>query len=155
MALLKRVFAATLALWGGVAFGGPLDAAWLVGRTDRSPLSYRVGEKMTFSLELHGAGRLARGRYFIDWQREGDDGKSFRTARTRPRTVRCPSRATSSGVIRRGFPSDGAAKGSLGAGLRTRIASRESAVSTDPRKRRRPELLAVQMPVTAIWALSR
>ena len=78
MMLMKKVFAATLSLLGGVAFGGPLDAAWLVGRTDRPPLSYRVGEKMTFSLELHGAGTLERGRYFIDWKREGDDGKSLK-----------------------------------------------------------------------------
>ena len=61
-----------LGLAGG-AFAHPLDAAYLVGETDRNPLAYRAGEKMTFTLALVNAdGPLEEGAYRIDWRRTGD-----------------------------------------------------------------------------------
>lgn len=72
----RRLIAAFTVL--GLACGciaHPLDTAYLVGETDRNPLEYRAGEKMTFTLALVNAdGPLEEGAYRIDWRRTGDDG---------------------------------------------------------------------------------
>ena len=52
------------------AAGGP----WLKGVTDKSPLEYKSGETMTFTLTLERAADLPSG-LFIEWLRTGDDGK--------------------------------------------------------------------------------
>ena len=50
--------------------------AVLHGETDKPrAIDYKPGETMTFTLSLRGAGRLERGKYFIDWSRTGDDGR--------------------------------------------------------------------------------
>ena len=57
------------------AFGGVLDTAWIQGKTDKSPISYKPGEKMVFTLtpqRLEGA--VPAGEYFLEWTRSGDDG---------------------------------------------------------------------------------
>ncbi|MBQ3341311.1 MAG: acetylxylan esterase [Kiritimatiellae bacterium] len=59
------------------ALSGPLDDAYLIGRTSRPALSYKVGEKITFYLTLEHAGVLESNKYFISWKREGDDKKTF------------------------------------------------------------------------------
>ena len=75
--LAKRKLIAAFTVLG-LACGGiahPLDTAYLVGETDRNPLEYRAGEKMTFTLALVNAdGPLEEGAYRIDWRRTGDDG---------------------------------------------------------------------------------
>ncbi|MBQ0032090.1 MAG: acetylxylan esterase [bacterium] len=58
-----------------VAFGGVLDNAWIKGTTDKDPISYKPGEKMTFTLSAQGLdGELPAGEYFLEWTRSGDDG---------------------------------------------------------------------------------
>ena len=52
------------------AAGGP----WLKGVTDKSPLEYKSGETMTFTLTLERAADLPSG-LFVEWLRTGDDGK--------------------------------------------------------------------------------
>ena len=56
-------------------FGAPLDFAWMKGVTDKDPVSYKVGEKMVFTLTAEDVeGQLPTGEYFLKWQRSGDDG---------------------------------------------------------------------------------
>ena len=43
-AFLALIFAAV------AAFGGVLDNAWIKGTTDKDPITYKPGEKMTFTL---------------------------------------------------------------------------------------------------------
>ena len=58
-----------------VAFGGVLDNAWIKGTTDKDPITYKPGEKMTFTLSVQGLdGELPGGEYFLQWTRSGDDG---------------------------------------------------------------------------------
>ena len=47
---------------------------WIKGMTDKSPVEYGVGEKMTFTLSLQRAGALPKGLDIV-WTRTGDDGK--------------------------------------------------------------------------------
>ena len=57
------------------AFGGVLDNAWIKGTTDKEPIAYKVGEKMTFTLQPQDlAGAVPAGEYFLSWTRSGDDG---------------------------------------------------------------------------------
>ena len=72
---LALALAASAEAQGGAA--GPLDAAYLIGRTDRPALSYRVGETMRFSLTVENAGPVEKGLYFLDWKRQGDDTKTL------------------------------------------------------------------------------
>ena len=68
-ALTVSLFAAS------VAFGGVLDNAWIRGMTDKDPITYKPGEKMTFTLSAQGLdGELPAGEYFLEWTRSGDDG---------------------------------------------------------------------------------
>ena len=48
----------------------------LKGSTDKNPLSYRLGEEMTFTLRLERAEALPRGLE-VSWTRTGDDGKTM------------------------------------------------------------------------------
>ena len=60
-----------------VAAGCCLAAAkgpWLKGTTDKSPLDYRTGEAMTFTLTLEDAADLPPGIEIV-WIRTGDDGR--------------------------------------------------------------------------------
>ena len=68
-ALAVSLFAAS------VAFGGVLDNAWIKGTTDKDPITYKPGERMTFTLAAQGLdGELPEGEYFLQWTRSGDDG---------------------------------------------------------------------------------
>ena len=58
------------------SLGGGLDEAFLIGKTDKARPFYARGEKMVFTLELKGAKEIPSDRYYIDWERTGDDGKS-------------------------------------------------------------------------------
>ena len=58
-------------------FAGPLDKAWLKGTTDKSPVSYKPGETMVFTIEPQGVrGEVPAGEYSLSWERSGDDGVS-------------------------------------------------------------------------------
>ncbi len=71
---MKRIVS-LVALACGVVFAGPLDNAWIKGVTDKSPLSYRPGEEMTFTLTAMGVeGSVPEGEYFLDWKRTDDFG---------------------------------------------------------------------------------
>ena len=60
----------------GAAWGGLLDKAWLMGTTDKDPLTYRPGEEMTFTVTPQGLdGTVPPGAYFLDWKRSDDYGK--------------------------------------------------------------------------------
>ena len=68
--LIALVVAATSA-----AFGGVLDSAWIQGKTDKCPVSYKPGEKMVFTLTPQNLdGAVPEGEYFLQWTRSGDDG---------------------------------------------------------------------------------
>ena len=52
-----------------------LEKAWLKGTTDKSPIGYKPGEAMVFTIEPQGIkGEIAEGAYFLQWERSGDDG---------------------------------------------------------------------------------
>ena len=58
-----------------LASGGVLDNAWLEGATDKTPLTYKPGEKMVFTVAPQDlGGRVPEGEYFLAWKRSGDDG---------------------------------------------------------------------------------
>ncbi len=59
------LIAASLA--AATAVAGPLDNAWLMGATDKDPLTYRPGEEMVFTVtprDLDGAVPAYEGRDF-------------------------------------------------------------------------------------------
>ena len=58
------------------AMAGLLDNAWLMGVTDKDPLTYRSGEEMVFTItpkDLDGS--VPVGEYFLDWKRTDDYGQ--------------------------------------------------------------------------------
>ena len=70
--MIVLVAIATLA---NFARAGALDDAWLKGTTDKSPISYKPGETMVFTIEPQKiAGEIPAGAYFLKWTRSGDDG---------------------------------------------------------------------------------
>ena len=71
----KLMVMTAVAAMAAMAFGGALDSAWIKGTTDKDPITYRPGEKMTFTLTPQGLdGALPEGEYFLQWTRSGDDG---------------------------------------------------------------------------------
>ena len=57
------------------AMAGLLDNAWLMGTTDKDPLTYGPGEEMVFTITPMGIeGELPAGEYFMDWKRTDDFG---------------------------------------------------------------------------------
>lgn len=70
-----RAVAALAAMSVLAAFGGPLDKAWLKGVTDKDPVSYAIGEEITFTVTPQDiGGDLPEGEYFLDWKRSDDFG---------------------------------------------------------------------------------
>ena len=62
-------------LAAGAAFGGVLDKAWIMGKTDKNPLFYKPGEEIVFTLTPQDIeGELPAGEYFLAWERSGEDG---------------------------------------------------------------------------------
>ena len=54
-----------------------LDNAWLKGTTDKTPICYKPGETMVFTVAPQGIkGEISAGAYFLKWERNGDDGVS-------------------------------------------------------------------------------
>ena len=68
----------TAALFAEAADSVPsgLDAADLVGVTDKRAIDYKVGEPMKLTLRLRGAKDVEKGRWFMSWDRTGDDGRA-------------------------------------------------------------------------------
>ena len=65
---------AALAAIGGFANPEMLQKAWLKGTTDKAPIYYNPGETMEFTIEPQDvAGELPEGKYFLKWERTGDD----------------------------------------------------------------------------------
>lgn len=75
---MKRTGMAILAaLLTAVGFANPeiLKDAWLKGTTDKTPIFYNPGETMVFTIEPQDInGELPAGKYFLKWERTGDDG---------------------------------------------------------------------------------
>ena len=70
-----KIIAMMASAAAAAAFGGVLDNAWIMGKTDKDPITYRPGETMTFTLTPQGLdGALPDGEYFLQWTRSGDDG---------------------------------------------------------------------------------
>ncbi len=69
--------AAFFAAWMMVstAAAGLLDKAWLMGVTDKDPLTYKPGEEMVFTITPKDLdGEVPEGEYFLDWKRTDDYG---------------------------------------------------------------------------------
>ena len=72
----SMILAALIAAMSMTTLAGPLDKAWIKGTTDKSPIAYKVGEKMVITLSpMEVEGALPAGEYFLQWKRSGDDGK--------------------------------------------------------------------------------
>ena len=74
---MRRIYASFVAaLAAFTAFAaGELDDAVLHGDTDKErAIDYRPGEPITFTLRMQGVESVPEGRYFIEWNRTGDDG---------------------------------------------------------------------------------
>ncbi|MGN0852032.1 MAG: acetylxylan esterase [Kiritimatiellia bacterium] len=57
------------------AGAGELDDGLLRGRTDRDRPYYEPGEEMVFTLKLDRIRKFPEGKWFISWDRSGDDGR--------------------------------------------------------------------------------
>ena len=56
-------------------YAGTLDNAWLKGTTNKSPIEYKPGEEMVFTLEPVGVqGPVPEGEYSLWWHRSDDYG---------------------------------------------------------------------------------
>lgn len=53
-----------------------LDTAELIGKMDKRAIDYKIGEEMTLTLSLQNAKEFAKGTWFVNWKRTGDDGKT-------------------------------------------------------------------------------
>ena len=75
---MKRISIAVIAALVAIgSFANPkaLQKAWLKGTTDKAPIYYNPGETMVFTIEPQDvAGELPEGKYFLKWERTGDDG---------------------------------------------------------------------------------
>ena len=71
--LVAAVLAAGLT--SATALAGLLDNAWLMGVTDKNPLTYKPGEEMVFTVTPKGlGGAVPAGEWFLDWKRSDDYG---------------------------------------------------------------------------------
>ncbi len=71
-----KMFSA-FALAAASAFAGELDNGLLRGSTNKRAIDYAPGEEMVFTLKLDKIEKLPEGKWFINWNRSGDDGKKF------------------------------------------------------------------------------
>ena len=72
-----NAFAASLAagFMAAQAVAGLLDNAWLMGKTDKDPLSYRPGDQIVFTVTPRGIdGAVTAGEYFLSWTKSDDYG---------------------------------------------------------------------------------
>lgn len=71
---MKRAVAVSCAMAATACCLAAAKGPWIRGVTDKSPLDYKAGETMTFTLTLENADFLPEGAA-IEWTRTGDDGK--------------------------------------------------------------------------------
>lgn len=72
---LEKIAAAAFAFAAMFAHADVLNEAWLKGTTDKSPICYKPGETMVFTVEPQNVnGEIPEGQYFLKWERTGDDG---------------------------------------------------------------------------------
>jgi cephalosporin-C deacetylase-like acetyl esterase len=75
---MKRISIAAIAALVAIgSFANPkaLQKAWLKGTTDKAPIYYKPGETLVFTIEPQEIkGKLPAGKYFLQWERTGDDG---------------------------------------------------------------------------------
>ena len=75
MKRISMALLAALAAMGGFANPKMLQKAWLKGTTDKTPIFYKPGEQMVFTITPQDIeGELPEGKYFLQWERTGDDG---------------------------------------------------------------------------------
>ena len=76
---MKSILILCVTLMGGVTFGaGELDNAILIGRTDRHPFAYEVGEEAVFTIRLKQTQPFPDGKYFLRWRTQADGGRTFK-----------------------------------------------------------------------------
>lgn len=68
---MRTVTLGLLSLMAGAAWSAP----WIKGVTDKSPLDYKVGEEIVFTLTLEGGEPLPQDVKVL-WARTGDDGQT-------------------------------------------------------------------------------
>ncbi len=75
---MTNMMAAAFAAWmlASPAAAGLLDDAWLMGTTNKDPLTYKPGEEMVFTVTPRGLdGSVPADAYFLEWKRSDDYGK--------------------------------------------------------------------------------
>ena len=74
--IAPTILVACMAL-AGFARPEALEQAWLKGTTDKSPIAYKSGEPIVFTIEPQRIrGEIPAGAFFLKWERTGDDGVS-------------------------------------------------------------------------------
>ena len=74
-ATIKRAVFMAAGFAATTAAAALLDNAWLMGVTDKDPLSYKPGEEMVFTVIPKGVeGEVPEGEYFLDWKKSDDYG---------------------------------------------------------------------------------
>ena len=92
--------ACLVALFSLQLAAGLLDGAWIKGTTDKSPLSYKAGEEIAFTLEPMGVeGEIPDGEYFLAWKRSDDFGGSESGEVPFPRVPSCTGQNWTSRVL--------------------------------------------------------
>lgn len=71
---MKKIISLTIAAAMVAVCAAKGPRPWIKGVTDKSPVEYKAGEKMTFTLALQNADSLPEGLDLV-WTRTGDDGK--------------------------------------------------------------------------------
>lgn len=73
---MRKIISMLLAAWTVTVLAVEFDSpARISGVTDKDPLTYAPGEKMTFTLKLADLGQAIPENSRIWWKRTGDDGQ--------------------------------------------------------------------------------
>ncbi len=74
---LKKLMAILLLGGATVLVAETLDSSLvqITGTTDKNPITYAVGEEMTFTLKTDFGGQTPEGQYTLKWDCYGDDGQ--------------------------------------------------------------------------------
>ncbi len=78
MNLLKKLMAILLPWCATVLVAETLDGSLVqvIGTTDKNPITYAVGEEMTFTIRVDFGGQSPEGKYTLKWICSGDDGQT-------------------------------------------------------------------------------
>lgn len=73
---MRKIISMLLAAWTVTVLAVEFDSPTRIsGVTDKDPLTYAPGEKMTFTLKLADLGQAIPENSRIWWKRTGDDGQ--------------------------------------------------------------------------------